>query len=208
MTEEPKRIAGSRSDLVLASGSTIRAQLLCRAAVPFLQDPPEIDEAAAKAALCQAGAKADEAALELARLKAMAVCPRHPNRIVLGTDQLLICEGEWLDKPGSRARAFEQLERLSGRRHTLATALILLRAGRPVWSHLETPEVQMRQLTTGLITAYLDVAGESALQSVGAYQLEGPGAQLLESITGDVFAVLGLPMLPLLAALRREGLLP
>ncbi len=208
MTGGPRPIAGSRSELVLASGSATRAQLLRRAAVPFLQDLPKLDEAAAKSALRLAGSNAGQTALELARLKAAAVAPRHRRRLVLGCDQLLVCEGEWLDKPGSRNRALEQLRQLSGRRHTLATALVLLRAGSPVWSHLETPEVQMRQLSPNLIDAYLDAAGEAALRSVGAYQIEGPGAQLLDSLAGDVFAVLGLPMLPLLAALRREGVLP
>jgi septum formation protein len=207
VTGEPRPINGSGSSLVLASGSSTRTQLLRDAAVPFVQDRPEIDEATAKSALRSSGVDAGQAALELARLKALAVAPRHPGRLVLGCDQLLVCEGEWFDKPGSRGQAREQLQRLSGRRHTLATALILLRAGAPIWSHLEMPEVQMRELSPGLIDAYLDVAGEAALQSVGAYRIEGPGAQLLESLVGDVFAILGLPMLPLLAALRREGVL-
>jgi septum formation protein len=202
-------IAGSRAGLlVLASGSPTRAGLLRRAGVPFLQDPAEVDEGAAKARLRAAGADAGAAALELARLKAAAVGPRHPGRLVLGADQILECEGDWLDKPGTRAGAKAQLLRLSGRRHRLATAAVLLKDGEPVWSHLEAPELRMRALSPQLVEAYLDAAGEEAFASVGAYQIEGPGAQLIEELNGDVFCVLGLPLLPLLAALRREGMLP
>ena len=202
-------IQGSRTGLlVLASGSPTRADLLRRAGVPFLQDPAEIDEAGPKERLKREGSDAGKAALELARLKAAAVARRHPGGIVLGADQLLECEGEWLDKPGTRARARAQLLRLSGRRHRLATAAVLLRGEDEVWSHLETPELQMRVLSPALLDAYLDAAGEAALGSVGAYHIEGLGAQLIERLEGDVFAVLGLPLLPLLAALRRERVLP
>jgi septum formation protein len=202
-------IEGSRiGRLVLASGSPTRAQLLRRAGVPFQQEPAELDEAIAKTRLKRAGADAGEAALELARLKAAAVARRHPARLVLGADQLLECEGEWLDKPGTREGAHAQLLRLSGRNHRLATAAVLLGNGAVVWSHLETPELQMRALPAELVEAYLDAAGESVFGSVGAYRIEGPGAQLIERLEGDVFAVLGLPLLPLLGALRREGVLP
>jgi septum formation protein len=202
-------IAGSQTGLlVLASGSPTRAGLLRRAGVPFHQDPAELDEGAAKARLRSAMADAGAAALELARLKAAAVSPRHPGRLVLGADQLLECEGEWLDKPGTRARARAQLFRLSGRRHRLATAAVLLKDGASLWSHLEAPELRLRRISPELAEAYLDAAGEDALGSVGAYQIEGQGAQLIEEMSGDVFSVLGLPLLPLLGALRREGVLP
>lgn len=194
--------------LVLASGSATRAGLLRRAGVPFEQDPAEIDEAGPKERLKREGSDAGTAALELARLKAAAVSRRHPGRLVLGADQLLECEGEWLDKPGTRERARAQLLRLSGRNHRLATAAVLLRDRSELWSHLETPELQMRALSPSLIEAYLEAAGDAVLGSVGAYQIEGLGAQLMERLDGDVFAVLGLPLLPLLNALRREGLLP
>ena len=194
--------------LVLASGSATRASLLRRAGVPFLQDPATVDEAAAKARLKAKGAEAGLAALELARLKAREVSARHPGALVLGADQLLDCEGAWLDKPGTRARAREQLLHLSGRSHRLETAAVLVREGAEIWSHLERPELRLRQLTPELADAYLDAAGKDVLHSVGAYQIEGHGAQLVEQLTGDVFAVLGLPLLPLLAALRREGVLP
>ncbi len=209
MTGRDEPIAGSRAGmLILASGSATRARLLRRAGVPFRQDPPEIDEASAKAELRQGGADAPTAALELARIKAATVAPRHPGRLVLGADQLLDCEGVWFDKPASRAAARQQLLTLSGRRHQLATAVVLFRDGAPSWSHAQTPELAMRRLSPALVEAYLDAAGEAALSSVGAYQVEGLGAQLIESLSGDFFAVLGLPLLPLLSALRREGVLP
>lgn len=209
MTGKSEPIAGSRADvLVLASASATRARLLRRAGVSFRQDPARIDETAVKAGLRQAGADALTAALELARIKAATVARHHPGRLVLGADQLLECEGAWYDKPVSRAAARGQLLTLSGRRHHLATAVVLLRDGAPSWSHAEAPELTMRRLSPALVEAYLDAAGAAALDSVGAYQIEGLGAQLIESLSGDVFAVLGLPMLSLLAALRREGVLP
>ncbi len=193
---------------MLASGSATRALLLRRAGVPFQQDAPEIDEAEARAKLRPMGVDALAAARELARLKAAAVAPRHPGAFILGADQLLDCEGVWLDKPASRGAARDQLLYLSGRRHRLATAAVLMRDGEPVWSHAEAPELIMRRLSGILVEAYLDLVGEAAFSSVGAYQLEGPGAQLIEHLSGDVFAVLGLPLLPLLSALRRQGVLP
>ena len=201
-------IAGTRAGLVLASGSAARARLLREAGVPFVQDPPEIDEASAKEALRRSAPGATAAAMELARLKAAAVAARYADRLVLGADQLLECAGEWLDKPGSRAEARAQLLHLSGRVHRLATAAVLLRNGQVRWSQVETPEVTLRALSPALVDAYLDSAGEGILRSVGAYQIEGLGAQLIERLQGDVFAVLGLPLLPLLGALRREGVLP
>lgn len=202
-------IAGSRTGLlVLASGSATRAALLRRAGVPFLQDPAAVDEGAAKARLNAGGADGRAAALELARLKAAAVSLRHPGRLVLGADQLLECEGAWLDKPGSRAGAKAQLLRLSARRHRLETAAVLVRDGAELWSHHEAPELLLRPFTPELIEAYLDAAGEAVLGSVGAYQIEGLGAQLIEELRGDVFCVLGLPLLPVLAVLRQEGVLP
>ena len=202
-------LAGSRKGLlVLASGSATRAELLSRAGVPFLKDPAELDEGAAKARLKAGGADGRAAALELARLKAATVSARHPGRLVLGADQLLDCEGAWLDKPGTRERAKAQLLRLSGRGHRLQTAAVLVRDGAELWSHHEAPELLLRSLTPELIEAYLDAAGEAVLGSVGAYQIEGPGAQLIGELRGDVFSVLGLPLLPVLAVLRREGVLP
>jgi nucleoside triphosphate pyrophosphatase len=206
---ENEPIAGSRAGmLVLASASSTRALLLRRAGVPFMQDPASIDETAIKVELRRSGRDALQAALELAQRKAAAVARKHPQRLVLGADQLLECEGKWFDKPVNRAQAREQLLQLSGRRHRLATAAVLLRGEAVYWSDVEAPELVMRSLSRELIDAYLDAAGETALNSVGAYQIEGPGAQLMESMTGDFFTILGLPMLPLLAALRREGVLP
>jgi len=205
----PEPIAGSKAGLlVLASASPTRALLLRRAGIPFVQDPASIDEGAAKAELQRSGRNALEAALELARRKAAVVAQRHPQQLVLGADQLLECEGRWFDKPANRRQAREQLFELSGRRHRLATAAVLLRGKAVCWSLVEAPELVLRSLSSELIDAYLDAAGETAFNSVGSYQIEGLGVQLIERIEGDFFAILGLPMLPLLAALRTEGALP
>ena len=199
---------GSKSGiLVLASASPTRALLLRRAGVPFVQDPASIDEAALKAELRRSGKDALQAALELARRKAAAVARKHPQHLVLGADQLLECEGRWFDKPVNRAAAREQRLHLSGRRHRLATAAILLRDDATCWSDTQAPELVMRSLSADFVDSYLDAAGATALNSVGGYQIEGLGAQLMKSMNGDFFAVLGLPMLPLLTALRSAGVL-
>src|SRR5206468_10216385 len=151
--------------LVLASGSSTRALLLRRAGVPFMQDPASIDETAIKVELRRSGRDALQAALELAQRKAAAVARMHPQRLVLGADQLLECEGKWFDKPVNRAQAREQLLQLSGRRHRLATAAVLLRDEAVCWSDVEAPELVMRSLSSELIDAYLDAAGETALNS-------------------------------------------
>ena len=202
-------IEGTRVErLVLASGSATRAQMLRGAGVPFLTDPADLDETAVKARCRREGRDALETAMAVARAKARTVAPRHPGKLVLGSDQLLDGAGLWFDKPRDRAQAQAQLLALSGEEHRLATAAVLLRDGREAWSHAEAPALRMRPLSRDFIDRYLDAAGDAVLGSVGAYQLEGLGAQLFEAVEGDYFAVLGLPLLPLLAALRREGVLP
>ena len=209
MSRASQPIAGTRGGvLVLASGSRTRAAMLRSAGVPFVQDPADLDEAAIKERCRAEGLGASEAATGLARAKAETVAPRHRDRLVLGCDQLLECDGLWFDKPRDRAAAALQLETLSGRTHRLATAAVLHRNAREIWAHVETPELRMRVLSPDHIQHYLDAAGDLVLGSVGVYRLEGLGAQLFEEVRGDFFAVLGLPLLPLLAALRHEGVLP
>jgi septum formation protein len=189
--------------LVLASGSIVRRQLLEAAGLRFEVDVPRVDEDAAKASLRGEGLKPRDQADALAELKALFVSNRRPE-FVIGADQMLAVEGETLDKPKDMAEARTHLQRMRGRTHELLSAVVVAKEGVVIWRHIETPRLRMRAFSDAFLAAYLERVGDSALQSVGAYQLEGLGAQLFERVEGDYFAVLGLPLLPLLAFLREH----
>jgi septum formation protein len=193
--------------VVLASASPTRAHLLRAAGVRFEQRPAAIDEAALKEALHAEGLTPGDAAVALAELKAERVASRMPDAIVLGADQILTCEGRWFDKPPGRAEARAQLSALAGKPHELATAVVAFRGGARVWHHLAAPRLWLRDCSPEFLDAYLDAVGEAAFGSVGAYQIEGIGAQLFARMEGDHFAVLGLPLLQLLEFLREQDVL-
>lgn len=182
--------------------------MLRAAGVAVEIDPARIDESEIKRSLGAENATAAAIAETLAELKAVAVSRRHPGRLVLGADQMLDCEGLRFDKPADRAAARDQLLRLGGRRHALVSAAVAVRDGERLWHHIDRARLTMRTLSADFVDAYLDRAGEAALQSVGAYQLEGLGAQLFRKIEGDYFTILGLPLLPLLEFLRGHGVVP
>jgi septum formation protein len=146
-------------------------------------------------------------AQQLAREKALAVSRRHPDRVVIGADQMLACDDRLFHKPADRAAAQEQLAALSGRTHVLNSATAVARQGHIVREVGEVARLTMRTLSRDDIDAYLDVAHDSALHSVGASQVEGVGIHLFDSIEGDHSSILGIPLLPLLAALREMKLL-
>lgn len=207
MPTPPSLLAAAAPRVVLASTSAARAQLLAAAGVPFEQHPAMVDEGAIKEALEADGAGAEDAAIALAELKAQHVARLRPEAIVLGADQILTLEGRWFDKPPSRAEARAQLGELAGRRHELATAVVAFRGGVRVWHHLAVPRLWLRRFSPEFLDAYLDATGDTAFASVGAYQIEGLGAQLLTRLEGDHFAVLGLPLLEVLEFLRQQGVL-
>lgn len=189
--------------LILASGSAARRRLLEAAGLSFEVEAPRVDEEAAKASFRAEGMPPRAQADALAELKALSVARRRAG-FVIGADQMLAVEGEVLDKPRHRAEAREQLLRLRGRTHELITAVVVAREGAAIWRHIDTPRLTMRAFSDVFLDDYLNRAGADVLTSVGAYQLEGLGAQLFERVEGDYFSVLGLPLLPLLAFLREH----
>ena len=193
--------------LTLASASVSRRRMLEAVGLDFIVDAPRVDEDAAKASLRAEGIKPRDQADALAELKARSVSRRREG-FVIGADQMLAVEGETLDKPKDMAQARAHLLRLRGRTHELLTAVAVARDGAVIWRHIETPRLKMRAFSDAYLDEYLAQEGESALSSVGAYKLEGLGAHLFERVEGDYFAVLGLPLLPLLAFLREHGIAP
>jgi septum formation protein len=168
-----------------------------------------VDESATKRAFCQmSGADIRKLAHTLAAAKAEAVSLRHPSALVIGADQLLLLDDKPFDKPGDLEEAAMQLSLLRGNTHELITAVAVARRGAVVWTDCAVAKLTMRCFSDDFLAGYLASMGEDALTSVGAYKLEGRGVQLFHSIDGDYFAILGLPLLPLLSFLRREGCLP
>jgi septum formation protein len=193
--------------VVLASASVIRRTLLTSAGIPCIADPGAVDEDEVKRAMKAEGTPATAVAEMLAELKAMRVAPRHRDALVFGADSMLECNGVWFDKPADRDRAAAHLAALSGRTHQLISAAVCIRNGARVWHHTSVASLTMRPLSRQFIEIYLDAAGPAVQRSVGAYQLEGLGAQLFARIEGDYFTVLGLPLLPMLAFLRANNVI-
>lgn len=200
-------LVGNPPRLVLASASPSRAAVLRQAGIRAASEPARVDETEIKAALRADGAGATEIAQALAELKAQKVSRRHPGAFVIGADQMLDCEGVWLDKPSDHAQAEEHLRFLSGKAHRLISAVCVVHDGTRLWHHVATASLTMRPLSEEFIAAYLDAVGPAAFTSVGAYQVEGLGAQLFARIEGDHFTILGLPLLALMDFLRNHGVL-
>jgi len=195
--------------LILASASKARASILAAAGVEFVKKPAELDESSARAALMDEGelTQPGDIAELLAITKSTDISSANPDAVVIGADQVLALDDQILSKPDDFDAAQDQLLALRGKTHTLHTAVSLCRGGQHLWSHVDTASLTMRQLSPEFIGRYLSLAGAEVLGSVGAYHLEGPGAQLFARVDGDYFTVLGLPLLPLLAKLREMEVL-
>jgi septum formation protein len=189
-----------RLALILASTSAIRRQMLDAAGVDYQAVKPHVDEAAVKARLSDATAVAGE----LAAAKACSVS----GEWVIGSDSVVSVAGRLFDKPRDRDDAAEHLRFFSGKAMELTSAVALARNGILDWSHAETPRLQVRPLSDQFIAAYLDAEWPEVGYTVGVFRLEGRGVQLFETIDGDHFTILGMPLLPLLGALRTRGLMP
>ena len=191
--------------LILASKSASRRAMLDAAGVAYESIPADIDERAVEAGL--QGAEPEEIAEALAVAKATAVAQHHPQTLVLGSDSLVVVGGRRFDKPQSREEAAEHLRFFSGKVMELHSAAALVKDGGCEWSHASIARLQVRELSDEFIAHYLDLEWPAISHTVGAFRIEGPGVQLFEAIEGDQFTVLGMPLLPLLAALREGGVL-
>ena len=191
--------------LILASKSAARRAMLDGAGVPFSVQVADVDEDAVKATYDPADAAG--LAVELARVKALAVSRHDPEAWVLGADQTLAFAGGLVSKAPSLIAARTQLAAMRGRSHQLHSGAALARNGQVVWVGADTATMRMRDFSDAFLDAYLAAEGEALMGSVGSYRLEGMGAQLFEAVDGDYFTVLGLPLWPVLAELRRAGVL-
>jgi septum formation protein len=201
-------LQAGRPPLILASTSKIRARLLEDAGLAFIIEPPGLDESVMHQAVSgEEALDAHDVAEVLARAKAEAVSDLARKAYVIGADQVLAFGDQILSKPDSMEAARKQLLDLSGKTHTLHTSVTVATNGETIWATTELATLTMRKLSPQFIGHYLAAASDEVLSSVGTYQVESIGIQLFEKIDGDYFVILGLPLIPLLDALRREGVI-
>jgi septum formation protein len=201
-------LQAGRPPLILASSSKSRAKLLEAAGLAFIIEPPGLDESAMREAVGGEQALAPHDVAEvLARAKAEAVSDIAPEAYVIGGDQVLAFGDVIMSKSESMEAARRQLLNLRGKTHTLHTAVAVATNGETIWAETTKATLTMRKLSPEFIGRYLAAAGEEVLSSVGAYQIESLGIELFEKIDGDYFSILGLPLIPLLDTLRREGVI-
>lgn len=203
-------VATDRSrEIVLASASRARREMLAAAGVPFTVDPADLDELALRNALLAEKKSVAPAhiAEALARAKAEDVSGRHAGSLVVAGDQVLAFGPELLTRAKDQAAARATLLKLRGREHELHSAVAFAEDGHVIWARVETARLFMRDFSDAFLDDYLVRAGDRICQSVGAYELEGLGVQLFERLEGDYFTVLGLPLLPALEELRARGVI-
>lgn len=192
---------------VLASGSAIRRQLLLAAGVNVTCFPVDVDEEALRQRACQDGLPLRETALTLAHAKAEAAAPHHPGRFIIAADQILELEGRAFAKPADLTEARSHLQALRGKTHALHTAVTLWKDGQALWSDIASPTLTMRAFSDDFLAQYLQTEGTALLSCVGCYRIEGLGIQLFDSVSGSSDAIAGLPLIPLLGALRQHDVL-
>lgn len=193
--------------IILASGSTIRAQMLRNAGIEFDVVTPRVDEDAIKSALLAEAAPPRDIADALSEMKARKVADKHPDAMVIGCDQVLSFDNHLLSKPTDRKDAIAQLHAMRGQRHMLLSAAVIYHEGAPIWRHIGIVRLRMREASDDYIASYVDRNWDDIRHSVGAYQLEAEGVRLFHSIEGDYFNVLGMPLMELLAFLTLRGVI-
>lgn len=198
-----------RPGLILASGSRARREMLQAAGLAFTVVPADLDEAAIRGRLAAREGVAEPAAVAeaLAAAKSQAVSLDHPKGLVIGADQILALGSRICEKPRTVQEAHEMLLTLRGQTHHLHSAVALSYGGRVLWTRRDSARLTMRNFSDAYLAEYLARAGHSVCDSVGAYQIEGIGVQLFDTVEGDFFTILGMPMIPLLCELRRQGVL-
>ncbi len=192
--------------LVLASGSEVRAEMLRNAGLEFDIDPARVDEGAIREVMLDEVAPVRDIADALAEAKARQVAVRRPDDLVIGADQVLVCEGQLFEKPGDLDQAAEQLRFLRGKTHELLSAVVIYEEAAPVWRNIGRVRLSMRNFSDAFLADYVAQQGDDLLTTVGAYKLEGAGAQLFAHVEGDYFSVLGLPLLAVLDFLRSRNI--
>jgi septum formation protein len=193
----------ARLPLVLASQSRARRELLACAGIPFEAVAAAIDERGLEAQLVAAGAGPGEVALRLSKAKALVISAKMPGRLIVGADQVLWLEGQMFGKAADRAAAVSQLQKMSGRTHELHSGCCVVCDGRSAFETVAVARLRCRVLSSRFIETYLSQAG--CLDNAGTYRIEGLGVHLFDSIEGDHWTILGLPVLPLFSFLRKEG---
>ncbi len=194
--------------LILASNSAARRQMLSNAGYRFDTIAADIDERALKTAHLDASLPIDDLALVLANAKAQAVSTDHPADLVIGSDQVLICEGKVFTKVNTLPQAAQQLTELQGKTHVLISAVACWHENQPVFQTSETASMSMYRLTAKDIDTYLAETGSTILGSVGCYQIEGKGIRLFEEVQGSHFTIMGMPLTPLVKFLKDQNNLP
>ena len=193
------------SQIILASGSSIRAALLTQAGIPFEARPARVDEDAIKAALLMEEATPRDVADALAEFKARKIAEKDPGAVVIGSDQVLEYQGRILSKPETAEDAAEQLRTLRGKQHKLLSAVVVYHEAEPVWRYVGQVRVLMRDISDEYLSDYVARNWPGMGESVGSYKLEEEGARLFSRIEGDYFTVLGLPLLELIGFLTQRG---
>lgn len=197
----------STPPLILASASSSRQSLLAQAGILFEARTSGVDEDEIKRSARAEGMEVAATALLLAEMKSLRIARSNPDAVVIGCDQILVCNDRWFDKPADLNEARTHLLALRGQTHTLVTAVICQTGEQRLWHHVAQPKLTMRRFSEAFLAEYLEAEGTALTQTVGAYRLEGQGVHLFDKIEGEHSAILGLPLLPLFGFLRQHGVL-
>lgn len=199
----------ARNELILASQSTARQKMLAEAGLKFTAIPAILDEMAVAKEMISQNLPPQKIASELARKKALTVAGKNPDALVIGSDQILVLDGEIMSKARTIAEAKEKLKKLRGKTHKLISAVAVAKAGTVFWNEEAEALLTMHDFNDEFLEFYSEKAGEALTRAVGAYEIESTGAWLFSEVKGDLFTILGMPLVPLLCYLREyQGFKP